>query len=182
MIFAKAVWVNYNLKNYIVAFPFNTLVFVFTYHVLPCQYVRYSRFHWNWQFVQISFFYSIFQLLCKWKNYVRYCCTMLAWRLPLIAIVSKDLNINVRTITEIYVYVVYNGSKSRTLLIKVTMSRSSVALALRQYTITALGRGEYPKLSTPLGLFPSGFPEGFSPREITLVGLTILNIHRFRGP
>ena len=23
-----------------------------------------------------------------------------------------------------------------------------------QYTITALGRGEYPKLSTPLGLFP----------------------------
>jgi hypothetical protein len=78
----------------------------------------------------------------------------------LIAIVSKDLNINVRTITEIYVYVVYNGSKSRTLLIKVTMSRSSVGLALRQYTITALGRGEYPKLSTPLGLFPSGFPEG----------------------
>ena len=26
-----------------------------------------------------------------------------------------------------------------------------------QYTITALGRGEYPKLSTPLGLFNFGY-------------------------
>ena len=40
----------------------------------------------------------------------------------------------------------------------------------------ALGRGEYPKLSTPLGLFPRGLG------EVTLVGLTILDIHRFRGP
>jgi hypothetical protein len=35
----------------------------------------------------------------------------------------------------------------------------------------ALGKDEYPKLSTPLGYFP----EGFNPREITLVGLTIYN-------
>lgn len=48
--------------------------------------------------------------------------------MSLIAIVSKDLNINVRTITEISVDVVYNGS--RTLLVNVTMSRSSVVLAL----------------------------------------------------
>jgi hypothetical protein len=26
--------------------------------------------------------------------------------------------------------------------------------SIQQYTIMALGRGEYPKLSTPLGLFP----------------------------
>ena len=31
------------------------------------------------------------------------------------------------------------------------------SLILVQYTITALGRGEYPKLSIPLGLFPSGW-------------------------
>jgi hypothetical protein len=30
------------------------------------------------------------------------------------------------------------------------------SLILVQYTITALGRGEYPKLSTPLGLLARG--------------------------
>ena len=42
----------------------------------------------------------------------------------------------------------------------------------------ALGRGEYPKFSTPLGLFPSGcqphlgyFPEGFSPLGLFPRGL-----------
>ena len=30
------------------------------------------------------------------------------------------------------------------------------SLILVQYTITALGRGEYPKLLIPLGLFPRG--------------------------
>ena len=44
----------------------------------------------------------------------------------------------------------------------------------------ALGRGEYPKLSTPLELFPRGLALALG--EITLVGLTILDIHRFRGP
>jgi hypothetical protein len=33
-----------------------------------------------------------------------------------------------------------------------------------------LGRGEYPKLSTPLGLFPSGFPEGNNPRGVDNFG------------
>jgi hypothetical protein len=32
----------------------------------------------------------------------------------------------------------------------------SVFLGKPYYTIMALGRGEYPKLSTPLGSFPSG--------------------------
>ena len=55
----------------------------------------------------------------------------------------------------------------------------------------AIGRGEYPKLSTPLGLFPRWLsPRGNNPSgvdnlalgEITLVGLTNLDIHRFRWP
>jgi hypothetical protein len=33
-----------------------------------------------------------------------------------------------------------------------------------------LGRGEYPKLSTTLGLFPSGFPEGNNPRGVDNFG------------
>jgi hypothetical protein len=50
----------------------------------------------------------------------------------------------------------------------------------------ALGRGEYPKLSTPLGLLfiiPAwaGILYVFL-GEITLVGLTILDIHLFQGP
>jgi hypothetical protein len=31
---------------------------------------------------------------------------------------------------------------------------------VKHYTIMALGRGEYPKLSTPLGLFPRNNPSG----------------------
>ena len=32
----------------------------------------------------------------------------------------------------------------------------TIKTIVQQYTIMALGRGEYPKLSTPLGLFPEG--------------------------
>jgi hypothetical protein len=42
----------------------------------------------------------------------------------------------------------------------------------------ALRRGEYPKLSTPLGLFPRGLKASLG--EITLVGLTILDISSIR--
>jgi hypothetical protein len=39
-----------------------------------------------------------------------------------------------------------NNKKTQNIILK----------TLEQYTITTLGRGEYPKLSTQLGLFPRG--------------------------
>ena len=39
------------------------------------------------------------------------------------------------------------------------------------YTIMAVGRGEYPKLSTPLGLFPRALlPEGNNPSGVDNFG------------
>jgi hypothetical protein len=51
-----------------------------------------------------------------------------------------------------------NGPKILKFIVRVRIQYDIGHLNIKghQYTITALGRGEYLKLSTPLGLFPRG--------------------------